>query len=149
MIKRHKFQIYVTLDYYILKLIVNFGSNNLIPDRSNARIDYDADEDIDSYPIGNVGSGQSKLSKCYECLVCWLKLLLNPYLTKIMYYYIYFQEKEKIWSSPKTLAHPIANLAKPRIQELQVNGVFSNVTMLVHLDVFLPGVNASKDSIFF
>ena len=66
-----------------------------------------------------------------------------------MYYYIYFQEKEKNWSSSQTLAHPTANLVKPRIQELQVNGAFSNVTMLEHLVVYLPGVNAIRDTSVF
>ena len=46
-------------------------ANNLNPDRSNARIDYEgSDEDIESYPIDNKGSGQSKLPKIYVYLVC-------------------------------------------------------------------------------
>ena len=66
-----------------------------------------------------------------------------------MYDYLYFQEKEKIWSSPQIFAHPIANLAKPRIQGRQVNGVFWNVTMLGLLVVYPPGVNVIKDTKFF
>ena len=54
---------------FTLKFLEDFDANNLIPERSNARIDYEASEDIDNYPISNVGSGQSKLPKFCKCLV--------------------------------------------------------------------------------
>ena len=48
-------------------------ANNLNPDRSNARIDYEgSDEDIESYPIDNEGSGRSKLPK-----ICLSIMLTN------------------------------------------------------------------------
>ena len=72
------------------KLLDAIDAIDLNLDRSNARIDYEgSDEDHESYPIDNEGSGQSKLPKINDCLVFEPKL--NYYFTKLvlnMYYYL-------------------------------------------------------------